>query len=51
MDKVHLFYQMDQNMKVNGKITKDMAKVCIFGQMENNIKVNGIKAKCMDKDL
>ena len=42
MDKVNLFYRMDQNMKVNGKITKDMAKVCTFGQMENNMKANGI---------
>ena len=42
--------KMEESMKENMKMIKNMATENTFGQTEKYIKVNGTKAKCMEKE-
>ena len=50
MDTEHRFGQMVQNMRVNGKIIKLMAKEHFGMSMGINMKANGKEIKPMDSE-
>lgn len=50
MARVYQIFLMDQNMKENSKIMKQMELEPIFGQIKEYIKDNGKKIKCMGRD-
>ena len=50
MVKVFINSKMEINMKVFGKMIRDMDKVNLHGKQENYMRVNGIMILCMVLD-